>query len=305
VFGTPSQEPSEILQQAEIAMYQAKGAGRSAIRFFSPALQAAVNARAALESDLRKAIKEGQFVLYYQPQVDASGVIGAEALLRWNHPRRGILMPDEFIPMAEETGLILALGNWTLRTACAQVAAWSQWVEAKPFVLAVNISAREFRQADFVDLVLSALTESGANPASIELELTESMLVEDIEDIIGKMTDLRSHGLSFSLDDFGTGYSSLSYLKRLPLDQLKIDRAFVRDIFSDASSGAIAQTIISLSKAMGLTVIAEGVETEEQRAFLSKLGCSSFQGYLFGRPVPQEEFERLWLAGSRTPVPVA
>ena len=304
VFGTPHRSPNEILQQAEIAMYQAKAAGRSSIRFFSPGLQAAVNARAALEEDLRCAIKARQFVLYYQPQVDATGLIGVEVLLRWKHPERGILMPGDFIPLAEETGLIIGLGSWTLEAACAQAAAWATQIEAAPFAVAVNISAREFRQADFVEQVLGALDRTGANPVTLKLELTESMLVENIEDIIDKMTRLREHGLSFSLDDFGTGYSSLAYLKRLPLDQLKIDRAFVRDILSDVSSGAIAQTIISLSKAMGLTVIAEGVETEGQRDFLSSLGCSSFQGYLYSRPLPAEEFERKWLTGAGSPVPV-
>jgi diguanylate cyclase (GGDEF)-like protein/PAS domain S-box-containing protein len=303
VFGTPHGSPNEILQQAEIAMYQAKAAGRNSIRFFSPGLQAVVNARAAMEEDLRHAIKSEQFVLYYQPQVDATGLIGAEVLLRWKHPQRGLLMPGDFIPLAEETGLILALGSWTLERACAQVAAWASQIDAAPFAVSVNISAREFRQAEFVEQVLASLDHTGANPMTLKLELTESMLVENIEDIIEKMTLLRAHGLSFSLDDFGTGYSSLSYLKRLPLDQLKIDRAFVRDILSDVSSGAIAQTIISLSKAMGLTVIAEGVETEGQRDFLTGLGCSAFQGYLYSRPLPVEEFERVWLVPANPRVP--
>lgn len=300
VFGTPHRNPNEILQQAEIAMYQAKAAGRSSIRFFSPALQAVVNARTNMEKDLRQAIKAEQFVLYYQPQVNAAGIIGVEALLRWNHPQRGLLLPGEFIPLAEETGLILGLGNWALETACAQIAAWANQRDKAPFAVSVNISALEFRQADFVDRVLAALHRTGANPTTLKLELTESMLVENIEDVIAKMTELRAHGLSFSLDDFGTGYSSLSYLKRLPLDQLKIDRTFVRDILVDVSSGAIAQTIISLSKAMGLSVIAEGVETEGQRDFLKHLGCSSFQGFLYGRPLPLEELERVWLASSKS-----
>jgi diguanylate cyclase (GGDEF)-like protein/PAS domain S-box-containing protein len=295
VFGAPHRNLDEILQQAEIAMYQAKAAGRNSIRFFSPALQAVVNARAKLEQDLRLAIKNKQFSLYYQPQVDGRGLVGAEALIRWNHPTRGLLLPGEFIPLAEETGLILDLGIWTLEAACAQMAEWSSRDDIAPFSLAINISARQFRQSDFVDQVLFALGRSGAHPASLKLELTESMLVENIEDVIAKMTVLRTRGLSFSLDDFGTGYSSLSYLKRLPLDQLKIDRAFVRDILSDVSSGAIAQTIISLSRAMGLSVIAEGVETKGQRDFLIGLGCSSFQGYLFSRPLPVNEFEKQWM----------
>ncbi len=296
VFGLPHQDPTEILQQAEIAMYQAKDAGRGCIRFFSPELQAAVNERVALEEDLRHAIREKQFELYFQPQVDETGLIGAEVLIRWNHPQRGLLLPGEFIPLAEESGLILDLGSWTLESACAQVAAWSDHFHHPSFTVAVNISVREFRQADFVERVLATVERTGANPLTLKLELTESMLADNIEDIIAKMTELREHGLSFSLDDFGTGYSSLSYLKRLPLDQLKIDRAFVRDILSDVSSGAIAQTIISLSKAMHLSVIAEGVETEGQRDFLMELGCSSFQGYLYGRPLPAAEFERIWLS---------
>ena len=198
--------------------------------------------------------------------------------------------PDEFIPLAEETGLILPLGEWVLDNACTQIAAWAGHEQTADFTVAVNISARQLRQPEFVGQVLAALDRTGANPQRLRLELTESMLVENIEEIIAKMTQLKSHGLRFSLDDFGTGYSSLAYLKRLPLDRLKVDRAFVRDILVDASSGAIAQTILSLGRAMGLSVIAEGVETEEQLTFLVGLGCHSFQGYLFSRPLPLKEF---------------
>ena len=296
VFGTQSESAHEILQQAEIAMYQAKAAGRNTMSFFAPALQTAVNARAAMEEDLRQAIKAGKFALYYQPQVDSTGLIGAEALIRWNHPRRGLLAPEEFIALAEETGLILPLGEWVLETTCKQIAAWAHRRETANIALAVNISARQFRQPEFVEQVLTVLYRTGANPKNLKLELTESILLENVEDVIEKMSALKSRGLRFSLDDFGTGYSSLSYLKRLPLDQLKIDRAFVRDILVDVTSGAIAQTIVSLSRAMGLSVIAEGVETEEQRQFLASLGCHAFQGYLFSRPLPLEEFEMLWLA---------
>jgi diguanylate cyclase (GGDEF)-like protein/PAS domain S-box-containing protein len=296
VFGDQSETAHEILQQAEIAMYQAKAAGRNTMSFFAPALQAAVNARAAMEDDLRQAIKTGEFALYYQPQVDSNGLIGAEALVRWNHPERGLLAPNDFIGLAEETGLILPLGEWVLETTCKQISAWAHRRETAHIALAVNISARQFRQPEFVDQVLAVLYRTGANPRNLKLELTESILLENVEDVIEKMSALKSHGLRFSLDDFGTGYSSLSYLKRLPLDQLKIDRAFVRDILVDFTSGAIAQTIVSLSRAMGLSVIAEGVETDEQRQFLTVLGCHSFQGYLFSPPLPLEEFERLWLA---------
>ena len=299
VFGDSPDTVDEILQQADIALDQAKTAGRNAVRFFVPALQEAVNARAALERDLRLAIKTHQFELFYQPQVNRARLIGAEALIRWNHPTRGFLAPVEFIPLAEETGLILPLGDWVLETACMQLAAWEDKLATANIPVAVNISARQFRQPDFVDGVLATLDRTGANPRNLELELTESMLVDDIEDIIAKMTVLKSHGLKFSLDDFGTGYSSLAYLKRLPLDQLKIDRSFVKDILVDTSSGAIAQTILSLSRAMNLPVIAEGVETDEQRVFLTSLGCHSFQGYLFSRPLPLHEFESQWLNSAR------
>jgi diguanylate cyclase (GGDEF)-like protein/PAS domain S-box-containing protein len=291
VFGDRQDSTDEILQQAEIALYQAKAAGRNTMRFFSPALQAAVNARATLEEDLRQGIKEKQFLLYYQPQMERGRLTGAEALIRWNHPRRGMVQPNDFIPLAEESRLILPLGDWVLEAACAQIALWAGRKETAHLSIAVNISALQFRQPTFVEQVLEILRRTGANPESLRLELTESMLVENLEDIIAKMTKLRSHGLRFSLDDFGTGYSSLTYLKRLPLDRLKIDRSFVSDMLVDATSGAIAQTILSLGRAMGISVIAEGVETEEQRGYLAGLGCHSFQGFLFSRPLPLDKFE--------------
>ena len=295
LFGKHEDNADSILQQADIAMYQAKAAGRNAIRFFAPALQVSVNARAALEEDLRQAIRLNQFELFYQPQFDRDELVGAEALIRWNHPSRGVVPPDEFIPLAEETGLIFEIGNWVLETACTHIATLAQTEETACIAFAVNISAREFRQPDFIERVLSAVFSSNANPRNLKLELTESMLVDSLTDVIGKMTELKANGIKFSLDDFGTGYSSLSYLKRLPLDQLKIDRSFVHDMLDDDISRAIARTIISLSKAMGLSVIAEGVETEEQREFLAEHGCSSCQGYLFGRPVPFNEFRELCL----------
>ncbi|MFZ1083548.1 MAG: PAS domain S-box protein [Terracidiphilus sp.] len=291
VIGADPPSIDELLQEADIALYQAKLAGRNTMRFFSPALQSAVNARATLEEDMRQAIKGQQFLLYYQPQVQRGRVIGAEALIRWMHPKNGMVPPDSFIPLAEETGLILPVGDWVLDAACRQIAAWAGRKETAHLAVAVNISALQFRQPGFVETVLNALERTGANPANLKLELTESMLVENIEDVIAKMTVLKENGLSFSLDDFGTGYSSLAYLKRLPLDQLKIDRAFVRDMLVDVTSGAIAQTIISLGRAMGLSVIAEGVESEEQRGFLAGLGCHAFQGTLYSPPLPLEEFE--------------
>ena len=289
----------EVIQQAELAMFQAKQAGRDGLRFFAPALQAAANARAELESDLRLAIQARQFQLQYQPQVElyyqpqmARGrLVGAEALIRWKHPVRGLLAPDEFIPLAEETGLIVPLGNWVLETACAQIAAWSQNPETAHLTVAVNISARQFRSPEFVGSVMAAIADAGANPQNLKLELTESMLLENVDDVIAKMVELKLQGFRFSLDDFGTGYSSLAYLKRLPLDQLKIDISFVRDILVDSTSGAIAQTILSLGRAMNLSVIAEGVETEQQLGYLSGLGCQAFQGYLFSKPLPIHGFE--------------
>lgn len=292
VFGNQQDSTDDFLQQAHIALHQAKVAGRNILRFFSPALQDAVNTRVTMEDDLRQAIKNEQFELYYQPQVKMNRLTGVEALIRWKHPLRGIVPPSEFIPMAEETGLILPLGEWILKTACTQIAAWKNQKQQDHFGVSVNISVLQFRQPEFVEQVLQTIESTGSNPRDLKLELTESMLAENIDEVVAKMTELKAHGLSLSLDDFGTGYSSLSYLKRLPLDELKIDRAFVRDMLVDVTSGAIAQTIISMSHAMGLSVIAEGVETEEQRRFLAALGCHTFQGYLFSHPLPLDEFQK-------------
>jgi diguanylate cyclase (GGDEF)-like protein len=293
VFGGQGETTNEVLQQADIALYQAKSAGRSSVRFFAPSLQAAVNARAALEGDLHQALKASELKLFFQPQLSGSLLTGAEALIRWQHPERGLLSPMEFIPVAEEAGLILPIGDWVLETACRQIAEWGRNKETELIAVAANISAKQFREPDFVKKVLDALKATGANPCRLKLELTESMFVDNIEDVVAKMTELKTFGLRFSLDDFGTGYSSLSYLKRLPLDELKIDRAFVKDILDDVSSRAIAQTVISLGQALGLNVIAEGVETEEQRLFLEHLGCSNYQRFLYSRPVEVGEFERL------------
>jgi len=296
VFGNRLKNANVALQRADIALSSAKAAGRNAVRLFSPALQAVAGARAALEEDLRSAIHSDQLDLVYQPQVHSGQLIGAEALIRWNHPSLGTLLPSRFIPLAEETGLILPLGEWILSRVCLQIAAWAKRRQMSDIGVAINISARQFQQHGFRNQVLAALDRTGANPKNIKLELTETMLVDNFEDVITRMTDLKRYGFRFSIDDFGTGYSSLSYLKRLPLDELKIDRAFVRDILVDASSKAIAQTIISLGRAMGLSVIAEGVENEDQRDYLANLGCHSCQGYLFSVPLSAEEFERSWLA---------
>ena len=294
LFAHQADTVDELLKRADLAMYQAKAAGRNTLRFFDPEMQSVVMARVALEADLREGLQQNHFALYYQPQVAADGSItGAEALLRWRHPRRGMIPPLEFIPLAEETGLILPLGNWVLETACARLKAWAASADTAQLTLAVNVSARQFRHADFVEQVLAVLERSGADPQRLELELTESLLLEDVEGVIAKMTALKARGVCFSLDDFGTGYSSLSYLKRLPLDQLKIDQSFVRDVLTDPNDAAIARTIVALGQSMGLIVIAEGVETRQQRDFLASNGCSNYQGYLFGRPVPADEFEHL------------
>jgi len=293
LFDNRGSSAEEIIQQSDIAINQAKNAGRSCLRFFAPALQTAVNARVAMEEDLRLAIERDEFVLYYQPQLHNKRIIGAEALIRWRHPTRGLVFPDKFIPLAEETGLILGLGDWVLETACRQAAAWQRSKEMDGITISVNISARQIHQPAFVEKVLSTLRRTGVDPHRIQMELTEGSLVIDIESVIARMSHLRAHGLQFSVDDFGVGYSSLSYLKRLPLDKLKIDRSFVRDILQDQSSSAIAQAIISLCSAMNLSVIAEGVESEEQREHLAGLGCHTFQGYLFSKALPAREFERL------------
>jgi diguanylate cyclase (GGDEF)-like protein/PAS domain S-box-containing protein len=290
IFGNNGETGSEVLRQADMSMYQAKAAGRNGMLFFAPALQASVNARAEFEEDLRQAIKANQFSLYYQPQIDRGLLTGAEALVRWNHPKRGIVSPHEFVPLAEETGLIVPLGIWILESACAQIAAWANRKEGAHLEIAVNISAREFRQPKFVEQVLRTLDHTGANPRNLKLELNQSVLSGNIDEVVAKMSELKSHGVRFSLDDFGTGYSSMSYLRRLPFDQLKIDRSFVGEIPVDPVAGAVAQAIVSFSKALGLSVIAEGVETEEQRTFLAGLGCHSFQGYLFSKPLPLGDF---------------
>jgi EAL domain-containing protein (putative c-di-GMP-specific phosphodiesterase class I) len=229
---------------------------------------------------------------FYQPQVNAAGrVIGVEALLRWRHPQRGLVLPNEFIPLAEDTGLILSIGLWVLETACAQLKAWENDAHTRDLKLAVNVSVRQFRQPDFVAQIRKVLKASCAKPTRLKLELTESLVMEDVQDTIVKMQAIQRLGVSFSMDDFGTGYSSLSYLARLPLDQLKIDAAFVRNLSKKGNDATIARTIITMGREMAMNVIAEGVETVEQREFLEIHGCQAYQGYLFSRPLPLEEFE--------------
>ncbi|MGZ5030688.1 MAG: EAL domain-containing protein [Methylobacter sp.] len=285
---------TEILKRADAAMYQAKNAGRNALRFFDPEMQASLEARMVLELELHSALAQHQFQLYYQIQVDDSGhAIGAEALLRWHHPRQGLISPDQFIPLAEESGLILPIGDWVLRAACLQLKEWSNDPVTKDLHLAVNVSARQFSQSGFVSQVCSILAQTGANATRLKLELTESLLMHNIDETIEKMETLKQLGIRFSMDDFGTGYSSLSYLKNLPITQLKIDQFFIRDIITDPNDAAIVKTIIGMAGNLGLNVIAEGVETEEQRACLERQGCLAYQGYLFSKPVPLDEFESL------------
>ncbi len=292
LFRGHQQSLDDVLKHADTAMYQAKTSGRNTIRFYDPLMQAAIEARANLEDELRHVVERQQLCLYYQVQMDnRNRPRGAEALLRWQHPERGLVTPSSFIPLAEETGHIVAIGLWVLRTACAQLKAWQRDARTRDLTLAVNVSAREFRKPDFVGQVQRTLAETGARPELLKLELTESIVLENVEDTIAKMRELKSLGVSFSMDDFGTGYSSLQYLKLLPLDQIKIDQSFVRDIVTDPNDAAIVQTIIAMSEVLGLSVIAEGVETEAQREFLDLRGCHSFQGNFFGRPVPLQDFE--------------
>ena len=282
----------DLIKQADLAMYKSKAAGRNAVRFFDPSLEAAVKERAKLEDDLRRAIVEKQFLLHYQPQMASGHLTGSEVLVRWQHPQRGLVSPNDFIPLAEETGLILALGHWVLETACTQLAQWAHQAEFAHLTVAVNVSAHQFRHPGFVAQVLEVLKNTGAQPQKLKLELTESLLIADVDEVIEKMFALKAKGVCFSLDDFGTGYSSLSYLKRLPLDQLKIDQSFVRDVLVNPSDASIAKTIIVLAQNLGLGVIAEGVETKLQLEFLANLGCHAYQGYFFSRPLPLEGFEK-------------
>ena len=282
-----------ILMHADLAMYRAKSDGRNALRFFEENMQTELARRTALEADLRIGIDAGQFLLYYQPQLNREGrIIGAEALVRWNHPQRGMLAPGQFIYLAEDSGLILPLGTWILQTACQQLKRWAGLPSCQDLVLAVNVSARQFAQPGFVRDVLQTLTEAGADARKLKIEITESIVLDDLDDALLKMKQLRAHGITFSLDDFGTGSSSLSYLTRLPLDQLKIDKSFVDGLPDSKQDAMVAQTIITMAQGLGMEVIAEGVESKAQQAFLMQHGCDAFQGYLFGKPMPDAQFEQ-------------
>ncbi len=285
----------ELLKRADLAMYQAKAAGRNTVRFFDPAIQARLSARAALEADLRQAVPRNELVLHYQPQVDAIGrCVGVEALVRWEHPQRGRVPPLDFIPLAEETGLILPIGQWVLCEACRTMAAWQADPRLAGLGMAVNVSARQFHQSDFVHNVREQLRLHGIPPSLLKLEITESMLLDNIEQTIGTMQALKALGVHFSLDDFGTGYSSLNYVKRLPLDQIKIDKSFVRDILSDPNDAAICRTVIAMGRSLGLSTLAEGVELPAQWDFLAQEGCEAAQGYLYARPMPLPDLQA-WL----------
>ena len=294
LFSGQSESVDMLLKQADVALYQAKDGGRNLVRFFNPAMQAAIESRMALEAALRQALDKGEFRLFYQPQVNQHGeLIGAEALIRWLPENRDLVPPADFIPLAEETGLILPIGKWVLDTACAQLKAWERDPRTQRLQMSVNVSARQFHQPDFVATVQHSLVSSGIDPARLKLELTESVVLENVDTVASRMRQLTALGVSFCLDDFGTGYSSLSYLKRLPLDQVKIDQSFVRDVTVDLNDAAIVRAIMAMSRSLGLQVIAEGVETPAQREFLLQNECMAYQGFLFCKPIPIEEWERL------------
>ncbi len=295
LFSNSALSLEDVLKQADLAMYKSKAAGRNTLHFFDPAMQVAIEARMALESDLRSALREQQLVLHYQPQTTSDRrITGAEALVRWQHPRLGLVLPARFIPLAEESGIIIQLGEWVLETACLQLVQWARQVHTADLVLAVNVSFRQLQQADFVEKVMAIVQRTGANPRRLKLELTESVLVSNIEDVIAKMSALKTRGVSFSLDDFGTGYSSLAYLSRLPIDQLKIDRTFVADMESSENAESICVAVISLARSLNLKVVAEGVETEAQFRLLTRVHrCEYVQGYLLGRPGPIADFNAL------------
>lgn len=300
LLGERSENPAEPLRRVEMAMYQAKAAGRNTVCLFDAKMQTQVSSRMDLDGRLREALRLKRFVLHYQPQVNDRGVtIGVEGLVRWDDPTRGLVPPGEFIALMEENGLILLLGEWVIETACQQLVRWASNPELSHLTIAVNVSASQFHQSDFTDKVIAALDRTGANPSLLKLELTESLLVTQMEWVVAKMSRLKLRGVRFSLDDFGTGFSSLYYLKRLPLSQLKIDQSFVSNILLDPNDQAIASMVVALGASLGLDVIAEGVETSAQRDALLALGCKLYQGYLFGRPAPVEEVEAAIRSGSR------
>jgi diguanylate cyclase (GGDEF)-like protein/PAS domain S-box-containing protein len=294
VFQGQGEDVETLLKRADLALYQAKAQGRNALRFFDWDMQSAMDKRVAVERDLRTGLKKKWFSLFYQPQVDVSGrIVGAEALVRLLHPVRGVVLPGEFITVAEETGLIVMLGDWVINAACDQLAQWATIPVMADLSIAVNVSARQFHQGDFVNSVRTALTRSGARASRLKIELTESVAIVCLKDTVAKINTLRGDGVCFCLDDFGTGYSSLSYLRQLPFDQIKIDQSFVQDLPSDPDACSIVRTIIALGKTLNLGVVAEGVETQSQQDFLEDHDCTLYQGYLYGQPVPVEQLMNL------------
>ena len=284
----------EMMKRADLAMYQAKAAGRNCLRFFDPQMQIILETRSALETELRLALQDNQFILNYQPQVNLQGLTtGAEVFVRWDHPQRGRVSPATFIPLAEDTGLIIPLGNWVLDTACKQLAQWQKNPHSAHLTMAVKVSAQQFRQPDFVSQVITTLQVNEAKATSLTLELNESLLMADIEDIIQKMAELKEHGVGFSLADLGTGYSSLSHLKRLSLEQLRVDQSFVRGLLTNPNDASVIKSIFALAESLNLKVSAEGVETQEQRDALALHGCNAYQGYFFSQPLCAREFENL------------
>ncbi|HEX5341623.1 MAG TPA: EAL domain-containing protein [Duganella sp.] len=290
LFGRGRLGIDEVLKRADLAMYQAKAAGRNSVSFFDPAMEARVSARAALEADMRRALANQEFELHYQPLASTDGRLsGVEALVRWRHPLRGMVPPTEFIPVAEDTNMILHLGCWVMMEACRVLARWAGDERTAQLDMSVNVSAVQFHRPDFVEQVLAVLEKTGARPDRLRLELTESLLLSDVEGTIQKMQRLREVGVRFALDDFGTGYSSLSYLHRLPLSQLKIDRSFIWDALKEGHGAAIVRMIVALGKTLDMSVLAEGVETPEQLAFVIAEGCHYYQGYLYSKPLPEDQ----------------
>ena len=292
LFNGASKPMDALLKQSDLAMYQAKAAGRNTFRFFDAAMQVMVDERSWLGSELRQALAQKQFTLHYQAQFDTRrGLVGAEALLRWECPGRGAVSPAIFVPLAEQIGLIKSLGNWVLEAACLTLVHWSALPSMSHLTLSVNVSPKQFQMPDFVESVLACLQRTGARPERLKLELTEGMLIHDLQDVNTKMARLKSHGIGLSLDDFGMGYSSLNYLRRLSLNQLKIDQTFVQNVLTNENDAAITRTIVTLGQSLGLEVLAEGVETLAQKEFLMQIGCHSFQGYFFSKPLPSLAFE--------------
>ncbi|MET0091780.1 MAG: bifunctional diguanylate cyclase/phosphodiesterase [Candidatus Thiodiazotropha sp.] len=292
VFQGKEHSPELLLKQADVALYEAKDAGRDSVRYYSPVMQAVIDTRIATEIAMRSAMQHARFELYYQPQVDHLGMlVGAEALIRWKDESGALVMPDAFIPLAEETGFIVAIGHWVLTTACQQIKQWECDSRFADLYLSVNVSARQLHQKDFVQQVIDVIQDTGANPRRLKLELTERALLENIKNISKRMEDLIALGVTFSLDDFGTGYASLSNLKLLPLSQVKIDRSFVQDVTVDPSDEAIVRAILAMNNTLGLPVVAEGVENQRQLDFLRENGCAVYQGFYFSRPVPIHDWE--------------